>query len=95
MLFWKKIQIRKKILSEGKLQEYIEELTSRYPDKYLEVLRKDLISEKDFLATIRELELDDDANDVDNDYDNDDDDRLNDEVRGMGVIPSSNRDDDY
>lgn len=96
LLYWKKIQVRKKILSEDKLQEYIEELTSRYPDKFLEVLKKDLISEKDFLATIRELELDDEATESVNDYDNDDDDRLNDEVRGMGVLPgSTRRDDDY
>lgn len=59
LLFWKKIQVRKKILTEGKLERYIEELTARYPDKYLDMLRKDLKSEKDFVAAIQELEIDD------------------------------------
>src|SRR5687768_4610821 len=30
LLHWKKIQVRKKILADGKLERYIEELTSRY-----------------------------------------------------------------
>lgn len=58
LLLWKNIQVRKKILSEGKLDKYIEELTARYPDKYLEMLRKDLKTEKDFTSAIQELELD-------------------------------------
>jgi len=61
LLYWKKIQIRKKILSEGKLERYIEELTARYPDKFLDMLRKDLRSEKEFLAAIQELEIDESA----------------------------------
>lgn len=56
---WKRIQLRKKILAGDKLDRYIEELTARYPDKYLEMIRKDLASEKDFLAAIQELEIDD------------------------------------
>lgn len=62
LLYWKKIQVRKKILSEGKLERYIEELTARYPDKFLDMLRKDLRSEKEFLAAIQELEIDESAN---------------------------------
>ena len=58
LLYWKKIQIRKKILSDGKLADYIQELTSRYPFKYLDILKKDLSSEKDVLTVIHELELD-------------------------------------
>jgi hypothetical protein len=54
LLLWKNIQVRKKILSEGKLDKYIEELTARYPDKYLEMLRKDLKTEKDFLSAIQD-----------------------------------------
>jgi outer membrane biosynthesis protein TonB len=61
LLYWKKIQVRKKILSEGKLERYIEELTARYPDKFLDMLRKDLRSEKEFLAAIQELEIDESA----------------------------------
>ncbi|NJL24213.1 MAG: hypothetical protein HC902_02865 [Calothrix sp. SM1_5_4] len=81
LLYWKKIQIRKKILSEGKLERYIEELTARYPDKFLDMLRKDLRSEKEFLAAIQELEIDESA--VDNEFE-DEAQTYIDEVRGMG-----------
>jgi hypothetical protein len=61
LFFWKKIQVRKKILADGKLERYIEELTSRYSDKFIELLRKDTRTEKDFLSAVQELELDDSA----------------------------------
>jgi len=77
LLLWKKIQVRRKILSDGKLERYVEELTARYPDKYLEVIRKDLSSEKNFLAIISEYELNES---VDNDFDDEDTQEL-DEVR--------------
>jgi hypothetical protein len=64
LLLWKKIQVRRKILVDGKLERYVEELTSRYPDKFLEMIRKDLRTEKDFLAAIAELEIDEAANDA-------------------------------
>lgn len=63
LLNWKKIQLRKKILAGDKLDRYIEELTARYPDKYLEMIRKDLANEKDFLTAIQELEIDDSGDD--------------------------------
>lgn len=65
LLLWKKIQVRRKILVDGKLERYVEELTARYPDKFLEVIRKDLQSEKSFLAAISELEIDESNNDSD------------------------------
>lgn len=77
---WKRIQLRKKILTDGKLEKYIEELTLRYPDKYIEMIREDLRSEKHFLAAIQELEIDD-VNDEP--IDSDDDQGLMDEVRGL------------
>ncbi len=79
LLFWKKIQVRKKILTEGKLERYIEELTARYPDKFLDMLRKDLRSEKEFLGAIQELEIDESA--VDNEFE-DEAQTYIDEVRG-------------
>ena len=79
LLFWKKIQVRKKILTEGKLERYIEDLTARYPDKFLDMLRKDLRSEKEFLAAIQELEIDESA--VDNEFE-DEAQTYIDEVRG-------------
>lgn len=91
LLFWKKIQVRKKILSEGKLERYIEDLTARYPDKFLDMLRKDLRSEKEFLAAIAELEIDESA--VDNEFEDETQNYL-DEVRGMGAESTSTREDE-
>ncbi len=92
LLFWKKIQVRKKILTEGKLERYVEELTARYPDKYLEMLRKDLRSEKDFTNAIQELELDDTSGE--NDLEDEAQSYIE-EVRGMSTEGgSSSRDDD-
>lgn len=91
LLFWKKIQIRKKILTEGKLEKYIEELTARYPDEYLDMLRKDLRSEKEFLAAIQELEIDDSN---DENMDEEDSQSFIEEVRGISEN-SGSRDDDY
>ena len=93
LLFWKKIQIRKKILSEGKLERYIEELTARYPDKYLEILRKDLRSEKDFMSAIQELELDDSSS-VDNDYE-DEAQNFIEEMRGVTTDGKHREEEEY
>lgn len=80
LLFWKNIQVRKKILQDGKLGRYIEELTSRYPDKFLEMIRRDLRSQKDFLAAIQELEIDE--SNLDGDFEEDTQSFI-DEVRGV------------
>lgn len=80
LLHWKKIQVRKKILTEGKLERYIEELTARYPDKFLDMLRKDLRSEKEFLGAIQELEIDESA--IENEMEEEAQTYI-DEVRGM------------
>jgi hypothetical protein len=80
LLFWKNIQVRKKILQDGKLGHYIEELTARYPDKFLEMIRRDLRSQKDFLAAIQELEIDESNQDGDFEEDTQ---SFIDEVRGV------------
>lgn len=90
LLYWKKIQVRKKILDEGRLERYIEELTSRYPDKFLEMLRKDLRSEKEFVAAIQELEIDEAAMEAEMDDDNAPE---IEEVRGISDVVSG-RDED-
>lgn len=92
LLFWKKIQIRKKILTEGKLERYIEELTARYPDKYLDMLRKDLRSEKEFLAAIQELEIDENSEEGDFEEDSQ---NFIEEVRGISTETSGRSDDEY
>ena len=89
LLFWKKIQVRKKILVDGKLEKYIEELTARYPDKFLEMIRRDLRTEKDFLAAIAELEIDEGA-----EGEFEEDTQYIEEVRGMGEGSSSGVEDE-
>lgn len=91
LLFWKRIQVRKKILADGKLERYVEELTSRYPDKFLEMIRRDLRTEKDFLAAIQELEIDESAQDGEFEEDTS---AFIEEVRGMGENGSSGVEDD-
>lgn len=90
LLFWKKIQVRKKILADGKLGRYVEELTSRYPDKFLEMIRRDLRTEKDFLGAIQELEIDEGS--LDNEFEEDTQTYI-DEVRGMGEAASVDEED--
>ncbi len=91
LLYWKRIQVRKKILTEGKLERYIEELTARYPDKFLEMLRKDLRSEKEFVAAIQELEIDETQGDSDFEEESE---NFIEEVRGASET-SSAADDDF
>lgn len=94
LLLWKKIQIRKNILEDNKLEKYIEDLTNRYPDKFLEMIRKDMKSEKDFMSVIQELEIDESAI---NDMDGSDDDvqSFADEIRGVTDAPIIDEDGDY
>jgi hypothetical protein len=94
LLLWKKIQIRKSILLDGKLEKYVMDLTSRYPDKYLEAIRKDLRSEKDFLSAIQELEIDESAlGELENQEDEQQ--SFSDEFRGISEAPSVDEDGDY
>lgn len=90
LFYWRKIQNRKKILADGKLERYIEELTARYSDKFIELLRKDLRTEKDFMAALQELDLDDSSQTAD-----EDDKTYLEEIRGMADDAASTRDDDY
>jgi hypothetical protein len=57
------------MLQEGKLNQYIEELVSKYPEKYVEVIRQDLSSEVNFNKVIHDLELDESMDDLDYDSD--------------------------
>jgi hypothetical protein len=90
LFFWKKIQNRKKILSEGKLEQYIEELTSRYPLKFLELIRKDLSSEPDFMSAIQELDIDE--GNTDEEFE---DENFIEEVRGISPTDTERVDDEY
>jgi hypothetical protein len=62
---WKKIKRKEVILKEGKLNQYIEELVTKYPDKYIEAIRQDLANDKDFAKVIYDLDLDESVDDFD------------------------------
>lgn len=62
---WKKIKRKESILREKKLNQYIEELVLKYPDKYIEAIRQDLASDKDFAKVIYDLDLDESVDDFD------------------------------
>ncbi len=93
LLYWKKIQYRKKILADDKFEKYIEELTSKYPDKFLDVIRRDLSNQKNFISAIQEMELDE--SDPDTAQDLDDAKSYLDEVRGVGGEISEASEDDF
>ncbi|MGE3759712.1 MAG: hypothetical protein AB7H97_18240, partial [Pseudobdellovibrionaceae bacterium] len=91
LLLWKKIQTRKAILAGGMLGRYVEELTARYPDKFLEMLRKDLRSEKEFLSAIQELEIDESSGE--NEFEDEAQSYI-DEVRGLSTDSGTTTDED-
>lgn len=77
---WKVIQKKREILKEGKLQEYIEELISKYPPKYIEALLSDLSDDKEFYTVLNQLNItsefdfeEDELVNVDDDDDDGDD----------------------
>ena len=88
LALWKRNKIKAKILLGGKLDKYIEDLTSKYPDKYLEMLRKDLSSEKDFTAIINEMDVEDSGDEAENEEEAS---RFIEEVRGG--VPTTEDDD--
>lgn len=56
---WKRLKKKEKVLAEKRLNKYIEELTSRYPDEYIEVIKRDLSSDKNFAELLQDLEIED------------------------------------
>lgn len=62
---WKKIKRKELILKEGKLNQYIEELVAKYPDKYIEAIRQDLAEDKAFAKVIYDLDLDESVDEFD------------------------------
>lgn len=62
---WKKIKRKELILKEKKLNQYIEELVAKYPDKYIEAIKQDLAADKDFAKVIHDLDLDEGADEFD------------------------------
>lgn len=93
LLFWQKIQLRKVILNDDKLEKYIVALTTKYPDKFLEMIKKDFKTEKDFLSSIAELEIDESV--IADDAGDDDAQSFNDEIRGTVESTAIDDDGDY
>lgn len=54
---WRRIKRKESILSTGQLNNYVEELVNKYPDRYLDVIRQDLASEKEWGKVVTDLEL--------------------------------------
>ncbi len=73
---WKNIQRKQDVLKEGKLQEFIEELISKYPPKYIEAIIKDLADDRDFYRVLNELNITSEFEFEEDDFEsaNDDDD---------------------
>lgn len=66
---WRRIKRKESILASGQLNNYVEELVSKYPDKYLDVIRQDLASEKEWGKAVVDLELE--GSDEDGGHDED------------------------
>jgi hypothetical protein len=55
---WQDIKKRQAILKDGRLQDFVEDLVSKYPLKHLESILSDLQDEKSFFAILSELNID-------------------------------------
>lgn len=88
---WKTVQKKRDILKEGKLQEYIEELISKYPPKYIEALLSDLSDDKEFYKVLNELNITSEFDFEEDEFENAvDDDDADDDI-GIETISSSLR----
>jgi hypothetical protein len=88
---WKVIQKKKEILQEGKLQEYIEELISKYPPKYIEALLSDLSDDKEFYRVLNELNITSDFDFEEDEFENAVDDDSDDDDLGIETISTTLR----
>ena len=70
---WRKIKRKEVILKEGKLNQYIEELVAKYPEKYIEAIRQDLANDKEFAKVIVDLDLDENDEDFEGEGSGDND----------------------
>ncbi|MFP5490507.1 MAG: hypothetical protein ACLGG0_03355 [Bacteriovoracia bacterium] len=77
---WKGIQRKKEILAEGKLQEYIEELISKYPPKYIDAITNDLSDDKEFYKVLNELNITNEFDFEEEDFEADNDEADTDDI---------------
>lgn len=82
---WYDIKRKRDILKEGMLQEYIEELISKYPPKLIESILTDLHDDKDFFKALSELNITSEFDFEEEDFDSDSDDEdITIETRSIG-----------
>ena len=55
---WSQIKRKEVILKERKLDTFIEEIVTKYPEKYVEAIKTDLVNERSFAKVVADLELD-------------------------------------
>jgi hypothetical protein len=55
---WKDIKKKQRILEDGELQDYIDELVEKYPIKFVEGIITDLVDEKTFFGVLKEMDID-------------------------------------
>ncbi len=87
----KTLQKKREILKEGKLQEYIEELISKYPPKYIEALLSDLSDDKEFYRVLNELNITSEFDFEEEDFENAADDDDSDDDIGIETISGAMR----
>ncbi len=56
---WESIQLRNSILTGNILKNFIYQVLDRYPEKFLDMMRKDLCTEKDFIVALQDLGVSD------------------------------------
>ncbi len=61
---WGQIKRKEVILKEKKLDRFIEEIVTKYPDRHLEAIRMDLLNERAFAKVVSDLELEGNVEDV-------------------------------
>ena len=54
---WKKIKHKQHILESDKLRKYVDDLVSKYPEKYLEILKFDLSTAINFNRIVSEMDF--------------------------------------
>jgi hypothetical protein len=67
-------------LAEGKLQEYIEELISKYPPKYIDAITNDLSDDKEFYKVLNELNITNEFDFEEEDFEADNDEADTDDI---------------
>lgn len=54
---WKHIQLNKQLKAEARLNYFVDKLTKKYPDSYIEKIKEGVENEERFLAIAKELEV--------------------------------------